>query len=151
MPGYSGEPFSRRVVGRSMDKRTKKALVIRALMMAIKLIKPAPGLIHHSDRGGQYASHAYQKYLRQHRIVASLRQAKAIAQCASGTVLQPPETGMDWRSAIPTPAASDCRCLGIPGSVLQLKASAFDARLQNTNEIVKTTLGTCPKFVSTTR
>ena len=64
--------YSRRVVGWSMDRRMKKALVIRALMMAINLRKPPPGLIHHSDRGSQYASHAYQKLLRQHRMVASM-------------------------------------------------------------------------------
>lgn len=45
--------YSRRVVGWSMDRRMKKALVIRALMMAVNLRKPPPGLIHHSDRGSQ--------------------------------------------------------------------------------------------------
>ena len=64
--------YSRRVIGWSMDRRMKKALVIRALMMAINLRKPPPGLIHHSDRGSQYASHAYQKLLKQHRMVASM-------------------------------------------------------------------------------
>jgi len=43
--------YSRRVVGWSMDRRMKKAFVIRALMMAINFRKPPPGLIHHSDRG----------------------------------------------------------------------------------------------------
>ena len=40
---------SRRIVGWSMDRRMHKALVVRALLMAIKLRKPPPGLIHHSD------------------------------------------------------------------------------------------------------
>ena len=48
--------YSRRVVGWSIDRRMKKALVIRALMMAVNLRQPPPGLIHHSDRGSQYAS-----------------------------------------------------------------------------------------------
>ena len=64
--------YSRRVVGWSIDRRMKKALVIRALMMAINLRKPPPGLIHHSDRGSQYASHAYQKLLRQHGLICSM-------------------------------------------------------------------------------
>ncbi len=64
--------YSRRVVGWAMDKRMKKALVIRALMMAVNLKKPPPGLIHHSDRGGQYASHAYQKLLKQYGMIASM-------------------------------------------------------------------------------
>jgi transposase InsO family protein len=64
--------YSRRVVGWSMDRRMKKALVIRALMMAVNLRKPPPGLIHHSDRGSQYASHDYQKLLKQHGMICSM-------------------------------------------------------------------------------
>ena len=64
--------YSRRVVGWSMDRRMKKALVIRALIMAISLRKPPPGLIHHSDRGSQYASQAYQALLKQHGMIASM-------------------------------------------------------------------------------
>ncbi len=64
--------YSRRVVGWAMDRRMKKALVIRALMMAINLRKPGPGLIHHSDRGSQYASHAYQALLKQHGMIPSM-------------------------------------------------------------------------------
>jgi len=63
---------SRRVVGWSIDRRMKKALVIRALMMAVNLRKPPPGLIHHSDRGSQYASHDYQKLLKQHGMICSM-------------------------------------------------------------------------------
>ncbi len=50
----------------------KKALVIRALMMAINLRKPPRGLIHHSDRGSQYAGHAYQALLKQHGMICSM-------------------------------------------------------------------------------
>ena len=64
--------YSRRVVGWAMDRRMKKALVIRALMMAINLRKPPPGLIHHSDRGSQYASHAYQALLKQYGMICSM-------------------------------------------------------------------------------
>ena len=49
-----------------------KALVIRALLMAINLRKPLRGLIHHSDRGSQYASHAYQRLLKQHGMICSM-------------------------------------------------------------------------------
>jgi len=64
--------YSRRVVGWAMDRHMKKALVIRALMMAINLRKPSPGLIHHSDRGSQYASHACQALLQQHGMICSM-------------------------------------------------------------------------------
>jgi transposase InsO family protein len=64
--------YSRRVVGWSIDRRMKKALVMRALMMAINLRKPPPGLICHSDRGSQYASHDYRKLLKQHGMICSM-------------------------------------------------------------------------------
>ena len=51
--------------------RMKKALVIRAVMMAINLRKPPPGLIHHSNRGSQYASQDYQKLLKPYGMSAA--------------------------------------------------------------------------------
>ena len=44
----------------------------KALMMVINLKKQPPGLIHHSDRSSQYASHAYQALLKQHGIIFSM-------------------------------------------------------------------------------
>ena len=64
--------YSRRVAGWAMDRRMKKALVGRALMMAINLRQPTAGLLHHSDRGSQYASHAYRRLLKQHGMIASM-------------------------------------------------------------------------------
>jgi len=64
--------YSRRVVGWHVDRRMETALVSRALMMAINLRNPSEGLLHHSDRGSQYASHAYQALLRQQGMVCSM-------------------------------------------------------------------------------
>ena len=64
--------YSRRVVGWCIDKRMTTSLVKRALIMAYNLRKPLPGLIHHSDRGSQYASHEYQELLRQYQMVPSM-------------------------------------------------------------------------------
>jgi putative transposase len=64
--------YSHRVVGWSIDRRMNKSLVIQALLMAINLRKPTPGLIHHSDRGSQYASHTYQLLLKQHGMIFSM-------------------------------------------------------------------------------
>ncbi len=64
--------YSRRVVGWAMDRRMKKALVIRAFMMAINLRQPPKDLIHHSDRGSQYACTAYQRLLWQHNMIPSM-------------------------------------------------------------------------------
>jgi putative transposase len=55
-----------------MDRRMHKALVIRPLLMAINLRQPPPGLLHHSDRGSQYASRAYQALLKQHGMLCSM-------------------------------------------------------------------------------
>ena len=64
--------YSRRVVGWSLDRRMTTALVTRALTMAVNLRNPPPGLMHHSDRGSQYASKAYQRLLQQHGMVCSM-------------------------------------------------------------------------------
>lgn len=64
--------FSRRVIGWSIDERMTKPLVIRALMMAVNQRKPMRGLIHHSDRGSQYASKHYQDLLAAYGIKASM-------------------------------------------------------------------------------
>lgn len=64
--------FSRRIVGWHIDDSMHTALVTRALMMAINLRKPPKGLLHHSDRGSQYASHDYQKKLQEFCIICSM-------------------------------------------------------------------------------
>lgn len=64
--------FSRRIVGWSMQSTLETRLVHDALWMALQARTPDAGLLHHSDRGSQYASHSYQEQLRQHGMVASM-------------------------------------------------------------------------------
>jgi transposase InsO family protein len=64
--------FSRRVVGWSMQQSMERSLVISALEMALAGRRPGVGLLHHSDRGSQYASLDYQARLRQAGIVSSM-------------------------------------------------------------------------------
>lgn len=64
--------FSRRVVGWAMDGRMDRSLVLRALDMALGNRSPARGLIHHSDRGSQYASEDYRQALAAAGITASM-------------------------------------------------------------------------------
>jgi transposase InsO family protein len=64
--------FSRRVVGWAMDEHMDRTLVLRALDMALRNRIPAKGLIHHSDRGSQYASEDYRQALAAMGIVASM-------------------------------------------------------------------------------
>jgi putative transposase len=63
---------SRRIVGWSMSGRMPAKLVCDALAMAYFRRKPAAGLIAHSDRGVQYASHFYRMQLAQYRMVQSM-------------------------------------------------------------------------------
>ena len=64
--------FSRRVVGWSMDSCMDRGLALDALGMALRTRRPEAGLVHHSDRGVQYASKDYQDELRKHGIVCSM-------------------------------------------------------------------------------
>jgi len=56
--------YSRRVVGWAMSERIDTTLATAALNMALAQRKPGRGLIHHTDRGCQYASHEYRRMLR---------------------------------------------------------------------------------------
>ena len=64
--------YSRKVVGWSINKRMTRQLVIDALNMGIKNRNPKKGLIFHSDRGSQYASHDFQKELWKNGIRSSM-------------------------------------------------------------------------------
>jgi putative transposase len=64
--------FSRRVVGWAMDKRITRGLTLRALDMAVQRRRPPQGLIHHTDRGSQYASGDYQKALKGYGMICSM-------------------------------------------------------------------------------
>ena len=64
--------YSRRIVGWSIGSRMTKTLVLNALDMAFWQRKPASGLIHHSDRGSQYACKKYQKRLKQYKMIPSM-------------------------------------------------------------------------------
>lgn len=64
--------FSRAIVGWSMSAGMPASLVVDALRMAIARRSPSAGMIHHSDRGVQYAAHAFQGLLDQEGIVCSM-------------------------------------------------------------------------------
>ena len=55
--------FSRHVVGWCIDDHMRTSLCVKALQMAFWRRKPEPGVLHHSDRGSQYASQEYRRHL----------------------------------------------------------------------------------------
>ena len=66
--------YSRKVVGWAMNHHMDATLVQDAWQMALGRRSPSAGLMHHSDRGSQYASHAYQAMLADHGIVCSMSE-----------------------------------------------------------------------------
>ena len=83
--------FSRRVVGWSMNDHLRSEGVAQALSMALKGRRPGAGLLHHSDRGVQYACGDYRDLLNEHGIVASMSRAgncydNAVAESFFGTL-----------------------------------------------------------------
>ena len=75
------DAYSRKVVGWALDRSLAAQLAVTALQNAIVSRKPKPGLVHHSDRGIQYASGEYGRVLDQHQIIASMsRLANPVGQ-----------------------------------------------------------------------
>jgi hypothetical protein len=66
------DAYSRKVVGWELDRTLAARLPIAALEKAIAERRPAPGLVHHSDRGVQYASGDYVRILSKHQMISSM-------------------------------------------------------------------------------
>ena len=66
---------SRKIVGWAADDTMPTGLVVRAFECAVQTQRPGPGLLHHSDRGSQYASSAYRELLRRHEAIPSMSRA----------------------------------------------------------------------------
>ena len=77
--------FSRRVVGWSMATHMRTGLVLGALQMALGRRSPRQDLLHHSDRGSQYASHRYHQELQQRGITCSMSRK---ADCWDNAVVE---------------------------------------------------------------
>jgi len=66
------DAFSRRVIGWALGRTLEAQLAVAALRMALVQRQPGPGLVHHSDRGVQYASLDYTEMLKQHQATISM-------------------------------------------------------------------------------
>jgi len=66
------DAFSRRVIGWALDRTVEDELTLAALRMALEARRPSPGLVHHSDRGSQYASGDYTDLLKTHGCQISM-------------------------------------------------------------------------------
>jgi putative transposase len=91
--------FSRRVVGWELDLHMAEALVLRALRPAIRSRQPGPGLVHHTDRGGQYAGAEYRGVLARARMEQSMSRPddcydNAFMESCFGTIKTELEMGL---------------------------------------------------------
>jgi putative transposase len=69
------DAFSRRSIGWAVDDRREDELTLTELRMALRQRRPPAGLVHHSDRGSQYASNDYVKLLKEHHVKISMSRA----------------------------------------------------------------------------
>jgi transposase InsO family protein len=94
---------SRRVVGWSMQETLEADLAVAALRMAIARRGPAPGLLHHSDRGTQYTCDAYRRLLVAHGMDASMSKKgdcwdNAVAESFFATLELELIAGAQWKT-----------------------------------------------------
>jgi len=72
---HTAQNFNGEIVGYALGERIAKDLVVSSLLMAIQRKQPDPGLIHHSDQGSQYCSHAFTRLLDLFKIRVSLSRS----------------------------------------------------------------------------
>jgi putative transposase len=101
--------YSRQLVGWSMATHLPASLIVDALKMALAHRRPEPGLIHHSDQGGQYVSLAFGRAARQAGIAVSTascgdglrqRRRRDVLRHHQEGARQPPQLALMVRAAV---------------------------------------------------
>ena len=92
---------SRRVIGWAMRHTIDTALTRDALLMALRTRRPAPGVLHHTDRGSQYAAGEYQALLAAHAMTCSMSRTgdcwdNAVAESFFASLKRELIAGTDW-------------------------------------------------------
>jgi transposase InsO family protein len=95
--------FPRRVVGWAVADLLHRELALVALRKALIMCRPAPGLIHHADRGSQYCSADYQAELRMHRLLISMSgKGNCYNNSMVETFFKTLRSELVWRTAFET-------------------------------------------------
>ena len=102
--------YSRRVVGWALDKSLSRDLAVSTLRHALARRRPAPGLIHHTDRGCQYASGDYRRLLERNGAVCSMSAA-----------------GDCWDNAVAESFFATLKKELVHGCAFQTRSEAYDA------------------------
>lgn len=92
--------FSRRIVGWQMADHLRAELCLDALAAAVQRRRPDAGLLHHSDRGVQYACDAYQQTLRDHGIAASMSRT---GNCYDNAMMESFHASLKLEAVYPQP------------------------------------------------
>ena len=139
-------PYSRQVVGWSMQPHMQTSLVTDALRMAWFRRKPEAGLIFHSDRGSQYCSHAFQQALAEHGMQSSMPQREAIHYATNRMWSCHSRKGNCWENEVSVKAnarSALCRNYNAPTESLwgslkvgRLYGMRFETRRQAMDEVI---------------
>ena len=123
------------VVGWAVQPHLQTELALEALQLALGRRVPAPGLVHHSDRGCQYAAEAYQRVLREHGIVCSMSRTgdcwdNAVTESFFATLKPSSSTASGPRGGRPrTPSQTTSKALQrLHSSLGYLSPNAFERR-----------------------
>lgn len=95
--------YSRKVVGWAMSNRIDAELALSAVQMALKARGDCPGLVHHSDRGVQYASHVYRELLSANRVTSSMSRK---GNCWDNAVVESFFSSLKTEVVYPQPLAT---------------------------------------------
>jgi hypothetical protein len=124
------DAFSRRVVGWSLADHLRTELATNALHMALATRRPPRGLIHHSDRGGQYFERRLHRPTRRTRRRLERRSTgHMLGQCRARELLRHAQDRASLPRHVADPAASQKRDISLLGELLQPPATTFQARL----------------------
>lgn len=101
---------SRRAIGWSIDRLLDRSLVVRAMTMALRQRRPPPGVVHHSDRGSQYASTEYLNLLVANGMSSSMSRSgdcwdNAVAESFFATLKTELVVDAHWHTRRDTKAA----------------------------------------------
>jgi putative transposase len=122
------DAFSRRCVGWAMAEHMRAELVVEALEMAIWQRRPSPGLVHHSDRGGQYVSLIFGQTARAAGIAVSMG-AKAARSTTPSVRRSSPRSRRSSPAGAPGPPDASCRPPSSRGSRAATTAAGCTPRL----------------------
>ena len=125
------DAFSRKAIGWELDRTLAARLPMAALARAIAERNPPPGVVHHSDRGVQYASGMYVGLLRKRGMIPSMsRPANPLRQCELRKLPKDTQTRGDSCQPVSRSRPFARQRRGLYRQLLQPRAAAFGARLQ---------------------